>query len=113
MKTWLIAVSCCVAMSAMLAYAQGADEGYQIARVVSFERVPADAQHLGDSDHYKISMRLGDTVYSCHASAPAATFIDWTAGKEFPAKLNGKTLLAKNPNGQVVEMNIVGKKVPK
>ena len=57
MKAWLIALLCCVAMSAMLAYAQGADEGYQIARVVSFERVAADAQHLGDSDHYKISMR--------------------------------------------------------
>ena len=62
---------------------------------------------------YKISMRLGDTVYACRASAPAAVFIDWTAGKEFPAKLNGKVLLVKNPDGQVVELNIVGKKTPK
>jgi hypothetical protein len=100
-------------MAAMLAYAQSADEGYQMARVVSFEKLAADAQHMENSDRYKISMRLGDTVYACHASAPAAVFIDWSAGKEFPAKLNGKILLVKNANGQVVELNIVGKKTPK
>ena len=100
-------------MAAMLAYAQSADEGYQTARVVSFEKVAANAQHMADSDRYKISMRMGDTVYACHASAPAAVFLDWTPGKEFPAKLNGKVLLVKNPNGQIVELTIVGKKTPK
>lgn len=113
MKTCLLALTCFVTMAAMLTHAQGADEGYQMARVVSFERVAADAQHMGDSDRYKISMRLGSTVYACHASAPTAVFIDWTTGKEFPAKLNDKVLLVKNPNGQVVELNIVGKKTPK
>jgi hypothetical protein len=113
MKTGLVALSCCITMAAMLAYGQSADEGYQMARVVAFERVAANARHMGESDHYKIAMRLGDTVYACHASAPAAVFIDWTAGKEFPAKLNGKVLLVKSPNGQVVELNIVGKKTPK
>jgi hypothetical protein len=113
MKTCLVALSCCITMTAMLAYAQGADEGYQTAKVVSFERVAAEAQHMADSDRYKISMRMGDTVYACRASAPAAVFLDWTIGKEFPAKLNGKLLLVKNPNGQVVELNIVGKKTLK
>jgi len=113
MKTCLVALTCCITMAAMLAYGQSADEGYQMARVVSFERVAADAQHMGDSDRYKISMRLGGTVYACHASAPTAVFIDWTTGKEFPAKLNDKVLLVKNPNGQIVELNIVGKKIPK
>ena len=113
MKTRLPALLCCITMAAMLVYAQGADEGYQMARVVSFEHVAADARNMGDSDRYKISMRLGDIVYACHASASPAVFIDWTNGKEFPAKLNGKTLLVKNPNGQVVELNIVGKKTPK
>ena len=68
---------------------------------------------MADSDRYKISMRLGDTVYNCQASASPAVFIDWSTGKEFPAKLNGKTMLVKGPNGQVVELNIVGKKTPK
>ena len=116
MKTCLVAISCCITMAAMLAYAQSADEGYQIGRVVAFERVAANAQHMADADRYKISMRLENTIYVCRASAPAATFIDWTIGKEFPAKLNGpdgKVLLVKNPDGQVVEMNIVGKKTPK
>jgi len=112
MKTCLIALSCCVTMAAMLAYAQ-MDEGYQMARVVSFEKLAASAQHPEDSDRYKISMRLGNTVYSCHASAPAAVFLDWSDGKEFPAKLNGKVLQVKGPSGQVVELNIVGKKTPK
>ena len=113
MKTRLVALSCCITLAATLAYAQSADEGYEMARVVSFEKVAADAQHMEDSDRYKISMRLGDTVYLCRASAPAAVFIDWTTGKEFPAKLNAKVLLVKNPNGQVVQLNIVGKKTPK
>ncbi len=116
MKTGLIALSCCIAMAAMLAYAQNAEEGYQMARVVAFERVAANAQHMGNSDEYKISMRLENTVYACRTSAPAATFIDWTTGKEFPAKLNtpnGKVLLVKNSDGQIVELNIVGRKTPR
>ncbi|MGC2108087.1 MAG: hypothetical protein WA655_01130 [Candidatus Korobacteraceae bacterium] len=113
MKTCLAALLCCFTMTAMLAYAQSGDDGYQMARVVAFEQVAANAQHPENADQYKIGMRLGDTIYNCHANAPAATFIDWVAGKEFPAKLNGKVLLVKNPNGQVVELTIVGKKAPK
>jgi hypothetical protein len=103
-------------MAAMLAYAQAADEGYQTAKVVAFERLAAEAQHMADSDRYKISMRMADTVYACRASAPASVFLDWTTGKEFPAKItgkDGKVLLVKNPNGQVVELTITGKKTPK
>jgi hypothetical protein len=113
MKTSLVVLSCCLTMAVMLAYAQSQDEGYQMATVVVFERVPADAQHMEKGDQYKISMRLGNTVYNCRASAPAAVFIDWTTGKEFPVKIDNKVLLAKNPNGQIVELNIVGKKTPK
>lgn len=100
-------------MAATLAYGQGADEGYQMARVVAIERVAANAQHMENEDNYKISMRLGDTVYACRASGPAADFMDWTNGKEFPAKLDGKVLLVKSPNGQIVQLNIVGRKTPK
>jgi hypothetical protein len=113
MKKPLVAVLCCIAIAVTLAYAQSADEGFQMARVVSFERAAANAQHMENSDNYKISMRLGDTVYACHGSGPASVFIDWSAGKEFPAKLNGKILQVKSPNGQVVDLNIVGKKTPK
>ncbi len=113
MKTRLVALSCCFTMAAMLAYAQSADEGYQTATVLAIEKVAANAQHMEDSGGYKISMRLGDTIYACHASGPAAAFIDWAPGKEFPARVNAKVLLAKNPNGQVVELSIVSKKKPK
>jgi len=113
MKAWLVAVSCCITMAAMLAYGQSTDEGYQTAKVVAYERLAANAQHMEDSGGYKISMRLGNTVYACRASGPAEAFVDWTAGKEFPAKVNAKVLLVKNPNGQVVELNIVGKKTAK
>jgi hypothetical protein len=113
MKRCLVALWCCITLATMLAYAQGADEGYQMARIVTIERVAANAQHMEKSDSYKISMRLGDTVYKCHASGPAAVFIDWHDGKEFPAKLNDKVLLVKSPSGDVVELNIVGKKTLK
>lgn len=113
MKTWLVAIVCCLAMAATLALAQGGDEGYQTALVVAFEKVAADAQHMENSDAYKISMRMGDTIYNCRAHAPASVFIDWTTGKQFPAKLNGKVLLVKNPNGQVVELTVLKVKTPK
>jgi hypothetical protein len=113
MKTRLIAVSCCITMAAMLAYAQSADEGYQTATLLAIEKVAANAQHMESSGGYKISMRLGDTVYTCHSSGPAAAFIDWAPGKEYPAKINLKVLLVKNPNGQVLELNITGKKIAK
>ena len=107
MRTRLVGLLCCMAMAAALAYAQGADEGYQSARVVSFEKVAASEQHPENADRYKISMRLGGTLYMCNASGPASTFIDWTEGKEFPTKLDnkGKTLYVLNrssvdPNNQ-------------
>ena len=113
MKTSSVVLLCCITMAALLAHAQGADDGYEMARVVAFERVAADAQHMANSDGYKISMQMGNILYSCRATASAAVFIDWTEGKEFPAKLTGKTMLVKNPNGQIVQLNVVGKKTPK
>ncbi len=113
MKTVLLALLCCLTLAATLANGQNADQDYQMARVVAFERVAANAQHMENSEQYKISMRLGDWVYNCHASGPAAVFIDWTTGKEFPTKLAGKVLLVKNANGQVVELTILSKKAPK
>ena len=111
MKTCLVVLSC-VALLAMLAYAQSADEGYQMARVVSFEKLAANEQHPEYADRYKISMRLGGTVYIGHASGPASLLLDWSGGKEFPSRLNGKIMEIKGPNGQV-ELNITGKKTPK
>lgn len=113
MKSRLLALLSCVMMTAIFALAQGADEGFQMARVVAFERVAASAQHMEKSDNYKISMRLGDTVYACRASGSTATFNDWTTNKEFPTKLNNKVLLVKNPDGQILELTITGKKTPK
>ena len=110
MKTNVVAVLCCITMAGMLAYAQSADEGYQTATVVSIEKLAADAQHMEKGDQFKISMSMAGALYLCKVGAPAATFMDWTSGKEFPAKENGKILLVKNKNGQVVELNIAKKK---
>jgi hypothetical protein len=111
-KRW-IALLCFVTMAAMIGYAQGADEGYQPATVVSIDKVAADAQHPENADRYKISMRMGNTIYSCHANGNPAVFLGWSPGKEFPAKLDAKMLHVKSPNGQVVDLNIVGKKTLK
>jgi len=110
MKKCMVAILCCIAMTAMLAYAQSADDGFQTATVVSIEKLAADAQHMEKGDQYKISMSMGSALYVCKVSAPAATFMDWTSGKEFPAKEDGKVLLVKNKNGQIVELNIAKKK---
>jgi hypothetical protein len=110
MKTCLVAILCCITMAGMYAYAQSADEGYQTATVVSIEKLAADAQHMEKGDQYKISMSMGGALYLCKVSAPAANFMDWTRGKEFPAKENDKVLLVKNGNGQILELNIAKKK---
>jgi len=85
----------------------------QTATVVSIDKVAADARHPEKGDQYKIAVRMGNTVYMCHGSGPAAAFLDWSPGKEFPAKLSDKILQVTSPNGQVVDLNIVGKKTPK
>jgi hypothetical protein len=109
MKKALVILTLCLAA----AFALAQDDGFQPAKVVAFERVANDAQHPEKSDDYKISMRLDGVIYNCHSNAPVTVFNDWTVNKEFPAKVNGKTLLVKNFDGQIIEMNIVGKKKPK
>ncbi len=115
MKKVAAGLSCLLMMAALLASAQTADSGYQMARVVSFEKVASSEQHPENADQYKIAMRLGETVYLCRANGPIATFIDWAPGKEYPAKLdtNGKVLLVKNTDGQVIQMTVASKKTPK
>jgi hypothetical protein len=113
MRRLLIVVACSLAMSAMLAYAQDMDDGYQLAHIVSIDKMAADAQHMSDTDRYKINMRMGDTLYKCEANGSASLFMGWSPGKDFPAKLNDKTLLVKSPNGQIAELTVRGKKVGK
>ena len=112
MKRFLVVLSCLALITA--AFAQS-DADFQPAKVVAFERVAADSQHPEKADSYKISMRLGDTIYNCHANAPVTVFNDWTVNKEFPARVspNGKVLQVKSTDGQIIEMNVVGKKRPK
>ena len=112
MKRFIILLSICLALLALAANAQG---DFQNAIVVAFDRVPNDAQHPEKNDSYKISMRLGDVIYNCHANAPVTVFNDWTVNKQFPARVspNGKILEVKNFDGQIINMNIVGKKKPK
>jgi hypothetical protein len=112
MKTFVVLVTCCITIAAILAYGQSADPGYQTARVVSIEKLAYDGK-VADVDRYKISMRMNDLVYACRSSAPAATFMEWVVGKEFPAKEDGKVLLVKNRNGQIVQLDIASKKRPK
>jgi len=111
MKKCLV-VSWCIVMVVVMVWGQGMDEGYQPARVVSFEKQALDARHPETSGGYKISMRMGNTLYVCHASGPASTFVDWSNGKEFPAKLEGKVLLVKGPDGPA-ELNVQHTKTPK
>ena len=105
-------ILCCIATVAALVVAQ-TDEGYQVGRVIAFERVPADAQHPEKADSYKMSIRVGDVIYNCKANAPVTVFNDWTTGKEFPTRVNPKTLMVKNFDGHDVELTIVNKKKPK
>ena len=113
MKPRWVAVLSCIIMGAMFASAQQMNEGYQMGKVVAFEKIAANAQHMEDSGRYNISMRLGDIVYRCRSSASASVFVNWTVGKEFPTKINEKSLLVKNPDGQMVELNILGQKKAK
>jgi len=113
MKKFAIVLAGCMAMVAMLAYAQSMDPGYEMARVVSFEKMAVSEQHPEYGDQYKMAMRMGNTIYMCQGSASAEMFLDWAPNKEFPAKLiNDKTMSVKGPHGEV-QLTIKGKKTPK
>jgi len=113
MKKYLFALLCCIGVAVTLAWSQGMDEGSQLGTVVTFERAAANAQHMENEDNYNMQMRLGNVLYKCRASGSASTFVDWSPGKQFPARLSGNILQVKGPNGQIVDWNIVGKKVGK
>jgi len=74
--------------------------------------VPANEQHPENADKYKVAMRMNGVVYLCRASGPISTFMGWSPGKEFPAKLNekDKIILVKSPSGELVELNIQSKR---
>ena len=112
MKTRVFAVMVCVAVMAAVAYSQG-DEGFQPAKIVSFEKLAASMQHPENNDRYKMAMRWGDTLYLCQTSGPVKNFMDWTINKELPARVNGKVMQVKNFDGQMLELAITGKKKPK
>ncbi len=108
------AVVFCLLLTLGACFALGQDEGFQTARVVSFERVANDAQHPEKADSYKMTMRISDVIYNCKANQPFRVFNDWTTGKEFPAKVvSEKTMQVKNFDGQIIELTILNKKKPK
>lgn len=111
MKACRVVLLCCTVIAAVLAYAQ-MEPGFQMAHVVSFEKGAADAQHMSDADTYKITMRMENTVYQCRANAPASTFMGWSMGKDFPARLSpdGKVLTVKGPNDQMVDLHVTKRK---
>jgi hypothetical protein len=111
MKNLASVVLCFSIFAAVLSFAQEGD--FQPARVIAFEKVAADVQHPEKQDSYKMSMRIGDTIYNCKANQPVAVFNDWTINKEFPTKVNDKTLEVKNFDGKIIELKIVNKKKPK
>jgi len=108
MKKHLVAVVCLLALVSVLAVAQ---DGYQPARVVAFEKVASSPQHPENADKYKMSMQIGDTFYKCEARGPVSVFNDWTTGKEYPARLDekAKTMQVQGPGGEVT-LTITGKK---
>jgi hypothetical protein len=107
MKRNLTVLLCCLSICGTLAFAQ------TTATVVSIDKQSSDARHPEKGDQYKIAMRIGNTIYMCHASGPASNFLDWSPGKEFPAQLSDKVMQVAGPNGTVVELNIAGKKAAK
>ncbi len=111
MRTRLIALSCCIALTAMFAYAQTGD--FQPATVVSIDKMASDAQHPEYGDHYRVGMRIGDTIYTCRGSGGPAQYMGWAPNKEFPAQvdLKAKTITVKGPADQPVVLTITGKKI--
>ncbi len=112
MRVRSIVVACCLALVSVLAYAQ-TDEGFQPAKIVSFEKLANSMQHPENNDRYKMAMRLGDTLYLCQASGPVKDYMDWTINKELPARVDGKVMHVKNFDGQMLQLTITGKKKPK
>ena len=100
-------------MTAMFAYAQTGD--FQSAAIVSMDKLASDAQHPENGDHYRIGLRIGDTIYTCRGSGGPAQYMGWAPNKEFPAQvdLKAKTILVKGPADQPVQLTITGKKTAK
>jgi len=98
------------------AAAQGSN--YQNAKILTVQKLPGssgsstgtDAPISAETDRYNVNIQLGDSVYTCRATAPGGSDLDWTQGKSVQAKVKGKAMYLKRSNGAVVKLSIVGKK---
>lgn len=109
LRSTAIALAFCLSLAALFAFAQ---DGFQTAQVVSFEKVAQNEQHAESADHYKIAMRMNGVVYICKAEGPITDFMGWAPGKQFPAQLDAKekVMLVKSPSGNTVQLNVTSKK---
>ena len=100
-----------VSLVLWIALTSVAQDGYQPARVVAFEKVASSPQHPENADKYKMSMQVGEIFYKCEARGPVSVFNDWTTGKEYPARIDekAKMMQVKGPGGDVT-LTITGKK---
>ena len=63
-----------ITMAVLLAYGQSADEGYQPARVVSFEKLAADARHPEKCRPLQDFHALGEYALSLPGQRPGFPF---------------------------------------
>jgi hypothetical protein len=103
----------CLALLTAVTFA--AAHEYQTARVIKVERQESQSQP-GGSDaptqtmvaRHHVSIQIGDKVYRCSYDTHSDNDISWIEGKEVEARVSGKVLYVKKPNGKEEKGTILG-----
>jgi hypothetical protein len=105
MKVHVVCVALCLTLLATVSFA--AAHEYQLGKVVKVEKRESNAS-AGGTDApvktevatYLVSIQLADKVYICRYKADQEDDPSWTKGRDFQARVSGKTMYVKRVTGK-------------
>jgi len=112
MKAHVVCAVFCLTLLAAVSFAAGHE--YQVGKVVKVEKQESTASSGGTDAPskagvatYRISIQLGDKVYVCRYQADQDDDLSWTNGRDFQARVSGKTMYVKKANGKETKASIL------
>ena len=88
--------------------------GYHAGKIVKVEKLDSPAMSAGtdapaksEVSAYRVSIQLGSKIYVCSYDTHSDHDISWIEGKDVEARVGGKTLYVKKPNGKEAKGTIL------
>jgi len=112
MKAHVVCAVLFLTLLAAVSFAAGHE--YQSGKVVKVEKQESDTPSGGtdaplmtEVATYRISIQIGDKVYVCRHQTYPGDDLSWTNGRDFQARVSGKTMYVKKVTGKETKASIL------